>query len=308
MKILIIIPYFGDWPPWFSYFLQTCEANPSFSWLLYSDCKKPKEIPPNIRIIQKNLSQFNQLASRKLNLKINIRNPYKICDLRPSFGEIFEDFTKNFDFWGYSDLDLFYGNIGHFITNNILKEYDLISVRKYYLTGHFALYRNTKIVNTLYKKGYQFKKIFEDNNYHYAFDERLNNYGKKLFNPLKNRLIRKTYSSLETKINKIRSKIKPRFSPPPSDMTSIAKLANQDGIIRYYSKDLVCSDLWFLKHGVSSWKIIWETGKLHDTSNQNELLHFHIIESKKNKDFKISKWEPRTSFTITEVRLSTSNQ
>ncbi len=308
MKVLIIIPYFGDWPPWFAYFLQTCETNPAFSWLLYSNCQKPEKYPANVNFIQQDLSDFNLLASQKLNLKINIFNPYKICDIRPSFGKIFEDFTKNYDFWGYSDLDLFYGNLGHFITNNLLKEFDLISVRKDYFSGHFALYRNTKIVNTLYTKGDRFKEIFQDNNHHYAFDERLNIFGRRLFHNKNQELAKLIYSKLEKLISKIRFKFKKdNRNPFPDDMTSIVKNAKTKGLIRYYAEDLVGSDLWFLKQRISSWEINWENGKLYDAVNQKEFLHFHIIKSKKNKNHKIYTWKPNTGFTITYSKLSTFN-
>ncbi len=309
MKVLIIIPYFGDWPPWFSYFLQTCEANPAFSWLIFSNCKKPNINLANVRIIQNNLSQFNQLASQKLKLEINIQNPYKICDLRPSFGKIFEDFTKGYDFWGYSDLDLFYGNLQHFLTTDILNSYDLISVRKNYFSGHFALYRNTNIVNALYTKGDRFKKIFQDNNYHYAFDERSNIFGRRLFCKKDRKLVTLIYSKLEKLTNKIKFKFRKNYSDPyQDDMTSIVGKAANECRIRYYAEDLVGSDLWFLKHGISSWKINWRNGKLYDNVNHKELLHFHIIKSKKSKGFKIYTWEPNNfGFTITESKLSIFN-
>ena len=308
MKVMIIIPYFGESPQWFEYFLQTCEANPAYSWLIYSNCEKPEIIPRNVKFIHSNLLVFNHLASQKLNLKINIINPYKICDLKPSFGKIFEDYIKNYDFWGHSDLDLVYGDLSHFITAGLLKTYDIISVRKDYFTGHFTLYRNTETVNTLYKKGHRFEEIFQDNNYYYAFDERLNSYGKKLFQNKNRRLIKQVYSSLETLTNKIKFKLKTKYWNPQMDMTNITKTASQDGIIQHYAQDMVRSDLWFQKQGISQWEVAWINGELHDIINKKELLHFHLIKSKKNKQFTISKWKPNASFTISESKMSVLNQ
>ena len=304
MKVLIIIPYFGELPPWFDFFLQTCEANPEFSWLIYSNCENPDITPENVKFITANLLDFNRLSSKKLNLKINIINPYKICDLRPSFGKIFEDYIKDYDFWGYSDLDLVYGNLKHFITKKLLSIYDLVSVRKNYFAGHFALYKNTKIVNTLYKKGYRYKEIFQDHNRHYAYDERSNVYGKSLFQNKNTKLIKQIYISLETLIYKVKFRLKYKYSNPLQDMTSIVEMASSEGVVRLYARDMVASDRWFHKHDISQWKITWKNGELYNKTNNKELLHFHIIESKKNRDFSILKWRPNTGFIITNEKIS----
>ncbi len=309
MKILIIIPHFGIWPPWLAYFLQTCEANPDFSWLIYSNCKKPEVYPENVKFIQQSLSDFNLLATKKLNIKINISRPYKICDLRPSFGEIFEDYIKDFDFWGYSDLDLFYGNLNQFLTKKVLANFDLISVRKDYFSGHFALYRNTTIVNSLYKKGIRYREIFQDNNHHYAFDERSNIYGNRLFLNKKKNLMESIYYQSEKILAKLRYKFRKGYNKFfPDDMTSIVSKEKTEGRIRYFAEDLVRSDLWFLKKGVSSWMIYWKKGNLYDVTNNKELLHFHIIKSKYNPDFKITPCEHNSGFSISSDGISIHHQ
>ena len=189
-----------------------------------------------------------------------------------------------------------------------MSTYDLVSVRKNYFAGHFALYRNTEIVNTLYKKGYRYKKIFQDHNRHYAYDERLNIYGKRLFQNENPRLIKQVYFSLETLINKVKFKLKYKYSNPLPDMTSIVKMANSEGLIKLYAQDIVSSDRWFQKHNISQWEVIWKNGKLYNKITNKELLHFHIIESKKNRDFSILKWRPNTGFIITNEKISILNQ
>jgi len=84
---------------------------------------------------------------------------------------IFEDWLKDYDFWGYGDLDLIYGNIRKFCNDQVLQEYDIISGRKKYLTGHFALYRNNETVNNLYKNHRWHQHIFQ-HPAHKAFDEK----------------------------------------------------------------------------------------------------------------------------------------
>lgn len=306
MKVLIIIPHFGNWPPWFAFFLQTCETNPDFSWLIYSDCNPPETFPVNVKFIQQSLQDFNHLASRKLGLSINIINPYKICDLRPAFGKIFEKYINDYEFWGYSDLDLFYGNLKRFLTNDVLANNDLISVRKDYFSGHFALYRNTRIVNSLYSMGFRYKKIFQDSKRHYAYDERSNIYGRRLFLRKNQNLPVFIYSKFEKFTLKLRNKLRKNYSP--EDMTDIVWQEKNKKMIRYYAEDMVRSDLWYLKKGVSSWEINWEKGKLYDVVHQKELLHFHIIKSKNNQEFRISHRQHSAGFTITEHGIYSFHQ
>ena len=142
-KVLIIVPYFGDFPKWIDYFLLSCSKNKNIQWLLLSDSNNHPELLQNVKIVYFTLNDFNQLATHKLNLKIRVNHPYKICDFRPAFGKIFEEYINSYDFWGYSDIDLIYGNIRKFLPDEILNEFDLVSPRREYFTGHFALYRNT---------------------------------------------------------------------------------------------------------------------------------------------------------------------
>ncbi len=303
MKNLLIIPYFGKWPDWFEYFLQSCNENPSIFWLLYSDCEKPHNYPSNINYVYATLSDFNHLASKKLNLNVNIQNPYKICDLRPAFGKIFEDFLDVSDFWGYSDLDLIYGNIEYFLTDQILESFDIISSREDYLAGHFTLFRNTEKINRLYQKCPVYTNIFEDNAHHYAFDERSNLFGKRLFQSTDFKWSQNAYSFLEKFFNKVKIKVRYKLPGHLCDMTSITEYTAQQGEIRLYKKNMVRSDLWFKKQGITQWEIIWNKGRLEDKTNGQELLHFHIINLKKNKRFKVSAWKPNDSFSITNAGI-----
>ena len=46
------------------------------------------------------------------------------------FGHIFSDYLVGYDFWGYGDIDLIYGNISKFITRDMLEQFDCIRCRK----------------------------------------------------------------------------------------------------------------------------------------------------------------------------------
>ena len=304
MRVLIIIPYFGKWPPWIEYFFQSCRYNPSFSWLIYTDCNIPNEIPKNILFLKKNISDFNNLASRKLGLKIKFQNPYKICDLRPAFGKVFEDYIKDFDFWGYSDLDLIYGNMGHFLSLEVLKKNDVISVRKNYMTGHFALLRNNSYINSLFRKYSNYAGIFENHSKHFAFDERSNVFGRRLLLSKKSKWLFSIYSTVELFANKLRLKFAKLSSKDLIDFTRITKDQANNNKIQLFRKDLVRSDLWYDKKGLSKWEIEWNAGTLTDKTENLELFHFHFIKSKSQPTFKINKWSENRLFFTTEKGIS----
>ena len=101
-------------------------------------------------------------------MKVKIEKPYKLCDFKPAYGKIFEDYIVNYDFWGYCDLDMIFGNISQFVTTDILEEYDKIN--KY---GHFTLLRNTPLLKLLYQRDgaiFSYIDVFQSKE-NYAFDE-----------------------------------------------------------------------------------------------------------------------------------------
>ena len=41
-SVLILIPWFGPWPPWMRFFLESCRWNSTINWLLIGDAEPPK--------------------------------------------------------------------------------------------------------------------------------------------------------------------------------------------------------------------------------------------------------------------------
>lgn len=171
--ICILIVYFGEWPKYFYLFLDSCKKNPSVDFLFIGDCGVPDDlvVPSNCRFIHLTLNDFNTLASERLKLNINITTPYKLCDLKPSYGEIFETYLTGYDLWGFSDVDLIHGDMRAFLTEDILSKHDAIFVREEYTTGSLFLLRNTALINALYRQSPDYVRVFEDSMNNYAFDE-----------------------------------------------------------------------------------------------------------------------------------------
>ena len=111
---------------------------------------------------------FTRKIQSKFNFKINIRNPYKLCDIKPMYGYLFEDEIINYDYWGHADIDLIFGDLKKFISS-----IDHFKVNKLFRNGHFSIYKNSKDVNRYFKHKIHkvdFKFILSNKN-NYSFDE-----------------------------------------------------------------------------------------------------------------------------------------
>jgi len=169
-KFAIIIPYYGKFPWYFDFFLHSASFNPSVDILIVTDLQKPDYCPDNVHFIKMSLQEVRLLASNKLNLDVKIDYPYKLCDLKPAYGYIFSDLLQPYPFWGIGDIDVIYGNIREFITEELLSTFDVISVRPEYISGFFCLYRNIQPVNELFMESRDYRKVYSDPRL-YFFDE-----------------------------------------------------------------------------------------------------------------------------------------
>ena len=127
-------------------------------------------LPSNVQLIPYSINQFKVDAAKTIGFDIAVESGYKLCDFKPAYGYIFYDYIKNYDFWGYCDIDIIFGNIRSFITDELLNEQDIISARHDYLTGCFALYRNNEFMRKLFTQSKDYKKIFTDH-LNFFFDE-----------------------------------------------------------------------------------------------------------------------------------------
>jgi len=170
-SIGVITCYFGNFPWYFDYFLQSCSYNPSIDFLIVTDIKNHlTPLPLNVKFIFKTMAEVNELATNKLGFEINITRPYKFCDLKPAYGFIFSELLESYDFWAQSDIDIIFGDIRGFVDDDMLTAYDFINMRHDYTTGCFALYRNIPLMNELFKKSKDYIKVFTSD-LDFAFDE-----------------------------------------------------------------------------------------------------------------------------------------
>ena len=168
-RVFFIVIYFGPLPSWMPLYLKSCELNPNWHWLLFTDQFVHQALPVNVTVNHMTIKGYEELASRKLNRLVKLHFAYTVCDHRMAFGKIFEDFLVSAEFWGHTDIDIFYGNLNKFVTSKILDKCDIFSMGSR-STGHFQIYRNSDQVNGLYL-GYKDQHQVFNSYYHYGRDE-----------------------------------------------------------------------------------------------------------------------------------------
>lgn len=169
-KIVYIVPYFGKMRSDFNIWLKSCSYNKSIDFLIFTDDCGNYDYPANVHMKYITLPDLKLQIEDKLGFNIAMSHPYKLCDFKPAYGDIFSDYITEYDFWGHCDTDLIWGDIRTFITDEILCKYEKIG-----FLGHSTLYKNTKEINQRYKASIDgcdvnYKKVFTtDQGFH--FDE-----------------------------------------------------------------------------------------------------------------------------------------
>lgn len=168
-KYVFIVPYIGKFPDWFQLWLNSCGRNVFVDWLIFTDNHTPYHYPSNVTVHYCTFDDLKQLFQSRFDFKIALSKPYKFCDFRPAYGKIFSEYIQGYDFWGYCDIDLIWGDLRKWLTEVESTDYDRISH-----WGHCTLLKNTDRVNSVFEKRIEamnhYQSVFSDDR-HYAFDE-----------------------------------------------------------------------------------------------------------------------------------------
>jgi hypothetical protein len=160
-SVCLVACYFGPPPGWINQYLLSCAYNPSIDFLIFTDQDKFPATPPNVRVKWLSMSSFNSLATEKFGVKVNVSRPYKLCDFKPTYGHLFEEHLLGWDYWGYTDLDVIYGDLRRFLSLARLQQYDVFTARKEFLVGHFTLFRNDNRMRTLYQRSRDYRSTLQ---------------------------------------------------------------------------------------------------------------------------------------------------
>lgn len=155
-RLVLILPYFGQFPHIFPIFLKSIKSNPLVDLLIFTDNTWDYETVNNITIIREDFEQFRKRFIDKLGKSISLKTPYKLCDFKPTYGYVLQDYIKSYEYWGHCDCDLIFGDLNKTVFPLLDKGYD-----KIFAVGHLTLYRNIELVNQLFRSNDESQKLFD---------------------------------------------------------------------------------------------------------------------------------------------------
>ncbi len=144
-SIGVIAVWIGPLLNYFPLWWRTAAANSGIDFHLLTDQEVPFSAS-NITVHRVTLDGESIRFSSALGEDIRLTRAYKFCDFKPLYGVVYQDILSGYDFWGYCDLDVVFGNIRTFVTDDVLSAHDII-----YRTGQLCLYRNVERINRLWE-------------------------------------------------------------------------------------------------------------------------------------------------------------
>jgi hypothetical protein len=272
--IAIIIPYFGVWPVWIDLYLYSCEQNSDLDWYFITDCE-PKLQKKNVFFNYLSFENYCKQVSEKLKIDFKPSSAYKLCDLKPFYSYIHKNIVDNYEFWGYSDIDVIWGDIKSFYTDQLLDKYDVFSTHADRLSGHLSIIRNTDRYINLCFKIENWKIILEDNKNH-AIDEI--DFSRLLYPESK--YIIKFYLKILRKLFNWRDAwvLYYNFMPLINGVlfTRTRKLYFKE----QHTTPILSDDGLTCLHDADTW--YYKNGKLTNNKTDKEYIYFHFMIYKKN--------------------------
>jgi hypothetical protein len=147
IRKLLICPYFGELPPWFDRWAENVRLLKQYGYDIRLDTRE---------------DWFAERVELALGITYPRGDGYKVCDYRCAFGVLYERELKGYDYWGHTDLDCVYGRVGYFLPDDVLGPVDIFSNHATYVSGPWSLYRNSELVNSLFRRQEDWRGYLEN--------------------------------------------------------------------------------------------------------------------------------------------------
>lgn len=145
-SIALVVCYFGNLPNYFGLTLKTMAANASIDLILLGDTPEQINCPNNVQRIHITFPEFLKRIEMAGNTEVNVNSVYDIHNFKITYGLAFADYLSKYDYWGYTDLDILFGDLRNYLPEEILSNFDRIHCR-----GHLSILRNSLEVNSAFK-------------------------------------------------------------------------------------------------------------------------------------------------------------
>ncbi len=165
IKKVFLQTQFGKPHSWTQEYFDNCNKLEKYGW--YWKIFTPNDIKSqgNVEVIKMTLEEFDALILDKcaVNPENYLENelPHKlVSDYYPAYGLIFEDYIKDFDYWGHTNWDIVYGRLDKFIPDSEISKYDIWTDDVNTINGIFTLYKNETYINLLFMSIPEWKEMF----------------------------------------------------------------------------------------------------------------------------------------------------
>jgi hypothetical protein len=283
-KTALIMPYFCKFPEWIDLYFYSCEQNRNIDFYFFTDCEIPENNAVNLIFKQISFADYCKMVSEKLNIDFCPKSAYKLCDLKVFYGYLHSDILEGYDFWGFGDVDVVWGEIAKFYTEKMTAKYDVFSTHADRLSGHLAIIRNTQKYRELCFKIKNWKEKLSDEK-NYALDE--TDFTNLLYP--ESFFIRKFYTKILCKICRKREPWVVYFTLTPyinkmlfwrSNKLCFREMHTTPYLNGRYKGDEDDSDTW-----------VYKNGKIINLRNQKEYIYLHFMVFKKNSFKKDYFWK-----------------
>lgn len=167
-SIVLLVVWFGTLPAYLDLWFASCAGNPNVLIRFITDQAVPFATPRNVVLHASSMDQVAERVAELVGGSHSVLYPYKLCDVRPMFAEIFPEYVEGFDFWGFADVDVIQGDLLHGLPPKVFSSHDKLLSR-----GHLQFWRNVPAVNNAFRhvvKGVDWRRVLRDPRPR-AFDE-----------------------------------------------------------------------------------------------------------------------------------------
>jgi hypothetical protein len=254
--LIMLMPYFGRWPEWMNLFIESCKWNPDVRWRFYTDCGEPENNAANVDYVHLSFEDYKALVREKLRIEFDPSDRYKLCDLKPAYGDIHARDIAGYRFFGWGDIDLVYGKISEHYTSAVLAKSNALSIREDMFAGHFAILRNSRALRRAYQRIPDYRQALEHRQYR-EIDERA---FYRVFRPPA-----ENFSIVRRVLN--------RFDPCLNGGLFVHRYTTVLSPSGWYDGSLNYPQRWFWKHGSLT----------NDRDGPREFVCFHFMRWKTDR-------------------------
>ena len=168
-RALLIIPYFGTFGPWFPIYLRSLANQNTLDLLLITDADLTY-LPKNVRVLKSTLPELQAMAEEKFGTKVSLPTARYLCDLKPAYGRLFDEYLDGYEYWAFGDEDVIYGDLDHILMPLLDGRTDVLTADRKGTLGHLTVLRNTEKLRKLVFEDEEYLRVLASDDF-WAYDE-----------------------------------------------------------------------------------------------------------------------------------------